>query len=79
MAVYIHKDPTVWQRQLAGERIHKVERIECVVLDRALVDAMVERLDRRLSIDLSVTDGELFVNVGGETLTGTLSSLSLAT
>lgn len=77
VVVYTHKDPAVWQRQLAGERIHKVERIRCVVLDRDLIAALVERLDRRLQLELSVTDGELFVNLGGATLTGTLQPLSL--
>ena len=78
VVVYTHKDPTVWMRQLAGERIHKVERIACYQLDRGLVDELVARLDRRLSFELSVTDGELFVNVGGATLTGSLVPLSLA-
>lgn len=79
VVVYTHKDPTVWLRQLAGERIHKVERIECYALDRELVLALVERLDRRLSFELSVTDGELFVNLAGTTLTGTVQRLTLGT
>ncbi|GAB1343624.1 YaeQ family protein [Gemmatimonas sp.] len=77
VAVYTHKEPSVWVRQLAGERIHKVDQIECYVLDRDLVEALVERLDRRLSFDLSVTDGELFVNLGGSTLTGSIHRLPL--
>ena len=77
VAVYTHKEPSVWVRQLAGERIHKVDQIECYVLDRDLVEALVERLDRRLSFDLSVTDGELFVNLGNTTLTGSIHRLPL--
>jgi uncharacterized protein YaeQ len=77
VAVYTHKEPSVWVRQLAGERIHKVDQIECYVLDRDLVEALVERLDRRLSFDLSVTDGELFVNLGSTTLTGSVERLPL--
>jgi uncharacterized protein YaeQ len=77
VVIYTHKDPTVWLRQIAGERIHKVEKIECYVLERALTDAMVECLDRRLSFELSVTDGELFLNVGGTTLTGSLQRTQL--
>lgn len=77
VAVYTHKEPSVWVRQLAGERIHKVDQIECYVLDRDLVEALVERLDRRLSFDLSVTDGELFVNLGNTTLTGSVERLPL--
>lgn len=77
VAVYTHKDPTVWQRQIAGERIHKVDRIECYVLDRELVDALVERLDRRMTFQLSVTEGELFLDLGKTTLTGSVQRVPL--
>jgi uncharacterized protein YaeQ len=78
VVVYTHRDPTAWLRQLAGERIHKVDQIECYVLDRELIAELVERLDRRLKFELSVTDGTLFVNVGTATLTGTVERISLA-
>lgn len=78
VVVYTHRDPMVWLRQLAGERIHKVDQIECYVLDREFVDAMVGVLDRRFSCDVSVTDGELFVNVGAATISGSVTRLSLA-
>jgi uncharacterized protein YaeQ len=78
VVVYTHRDPTAWLRQLAGERIHKVDQIECYVLDRDLIAELVERLDRRLRFDLSVTDGTLFVNVGTSTLTGTVERIALA-
>lgn len=77
VAVYTHKEPLVWLRQIAGERIHKVEQIECYVLDRDFVDALVERLDRRLSFDLSVTDGELFVNLANTTITSSIHRVPL--
>ena len=77
VVVYTHKDPTVWLRQIAGERIHKVDQIECYVFERELTDAIVEQLDRRLSFELSVTDGELFLNLAGNTLTGTLQRTAL--
>ena len=77
VVVYTHKDPTVWLRQIAGERIHKVERIECWMLDRDMVDELVARLDRRLSIELSITDGELFLNVAGTTIAGSMQRLAL--
>lgn len=77
VVVYTHREPTGWLRQLEGQKIHKVEKIEAWAIDRALIDAMVERLDRRLSFELSVTDGTIYVNVGGATLTGTLDRLTL--
>jgi uncharacterized protein YaeQ len=76
--VYTHREPSSWLRQLAGERIHKVDQIECYVLDRELIAELVERLDRRLSFDLSVTDGTLFLDVGGATLSGTVQRIPLA-
>ncbi len=77
VVVYTHKDPTVWLRQIAGERIHKMERIECWMFDRDMVDELVARLDRRLSIELSITDGELFLNVAGTTIAGSMQRLTL--
>jgi uncharacterized protein YaeQ len=77
VVVYTHREPSAWLRQLEGQKIHKVEKIEAWAIDRALIDAMVERLDRRLSFELSVADGTIYVNVGGATLTGTLERLTL--
>jgi uncharacterized protein YaeQ len=70
VAVYTHRDPSTLQRALAGERIHRAESLELYAVDRELVAALAERLDRRMSIGLSVTDRHLFVTVGGETLSG---------
>jgi uncharacterized protein YaeQ len=70
VAVYTHRDPSTLQRALAGERIHRAESLELYAVDRELVAALAERLDRRMSIGLSVTDRHLFVTVGRETLSG---------
>lgn len=78
VVIYTHKDPRQLVRQLAGERVHRKESIEIVALDRALIGQMVERLDRRMTLELSVTDGQLYVNVGGDTLDGTLERIALA-
>ena len=77
VVVYTHRDPFGWLRQLEGQKIHKAEQIEAWAIDRALIDAMVEHLDRRLRFELSVTDGTLYVNIGGATLTGTLERITL--
>ena len=78
VALYTHRDPSVWLRQLAGERIHKVEQIAAFVFDRELIDDVVARLDRRMSLEVSVTDGTLFINHNGTTITGQVTPLSLA-
>lgn len=70
MAIYTHHDPRLLLRQYAGERIHRADQVELYAIDRELLAELAERLDRRMSIDLSVTDGHLWVTLGGDTLSG---------
>ena len=70
VVVYVHWDPAQWLRALAGVRIHRGDVLELYAIDRRLVGALVARLDRRMSFALSVTDRELTVSIGAETLTG---------
>ena len=72
MVIYTHRDPASLRRQWEGEKIHRAEQIALYALDRALVDALVLVLDRRMRLELSVTDGTIFVNVAGTTLSGVL-------
>jgi uncharacterized protein YaeQ len=78
VAVYTHRDPSTLQRTLAGERIHRVEALELHAVDRDLLAALAERLDRRMTLGLSVNDRHLYVTVGGETLSGEVVRFGLA-
>ena len=78
VAVYTHKDPAQLLRPLDGERIHRAEALELYALGRDLVAALVERLERRMALGLSITDRHLYVTIGGETLTGSVSRLAVA-
>ena len=78
VAVYTHRDPGQLVRQLAGERIHRSDALELYGVDRDLVAALVARLDRRMRLDLSVTDRHLFVGIAGETLSGAVERHRLA-
>src|SRR5918994_7859398 len=66
VAVYTHKEPTQFLKQLAGEKIHRPEALELYAIDRALITALVARLERRVAFSLSVTDRELYVSIGAE-------------
>jgi uncharacterized protein YaeQ len=68
VAVYMHKDPAPVLRALAEERIHRAGEIEVYAFERGFIAALVSRLERRMELDLSVTDRHLFLSVGGETL-----------
>ena len=70
VVVYTHKDPAQFVRQLAGERIHRIEALELYSIDRRLITALAERLDRRMAFGLSITDRDLYISIGSDTLTG---------
>jgi uncharacterized protein YaeQ len=72
VAVYTHKDPARLLAQLTGERIHKADRLELYALDRALIGDLVARLDRRTSFDLTITERQLYLTIGGASLEGTV-------
>ena len=78
VAVYTHKDPAQFLKQLAGHKIHRAEALELYAIDRALVGALVERLERRVAFSLSVTDRELYLSIGSEILTGAVVRLNRA-
>jgi len=79
VAVYTHKDPALLLAQLAGERIHRADALEIYSFSGDFLPAFVSRLARRTVFDLSVTDGHLFLNIDGTTLSGELTRHNLST
>jgi uncharacterized protein YaeQ len=75
VAVYTHKDPAQFLKQLAGERIHNAEALELHAVDRGLVAALAARLERRMAFSLSVTDRELYLSIGADNLAGAVVRL----
>jgi uncharacterized protein YaeQ len=77
VVVYTHKDPAPLLRQLAETRIHRAEALEIYAVDRALLAALSERLERRMVLELAVTDRHLFVTLGATVLSGVVTPLAL--
>jgi uncharacterized protein YaeQ len=77
VAVYTHKDPRLLLRAYEGQRIHRAETVELYAPDRALIDAIVGHLDRRVRVALTVADGHLFLDIGGRTASGALERIAL--
>jgi uncharacterized protein YaeQ len=77
VAVYTHKDPTQFLKQLSGERIHRADALELYAIDRKFVTEVVARLERRTAFSLSVTDRELYLSIGADNLTGRVVRLPL--
>jgi uncharacterized protein YaeQ len=75
VAVYCHKDPGPYLRELQGQKVHGSPKVHLYGLDRALVAGLAERLDRRQRWALSRVEGALYVEVGGDSLSGDLTPL----
>lgn len=77
VVVYCHKDPGQWLKQLADAKIHRAGTLELYSIDRALIAAMVTRLDRRMSFAVSISSRELFIAIGSDNLTGHVQPLKI--
>ncbi len=79
VAVYTHHDARRYWESLRGARIHRSEALELFGLDPGLVGGMVDRLERRMNLELTVTGGELYLTLGTIVLAGPVESHQLST
>lgn len=77
VVVYTHKDPALLRRQLEGEKLHRAEALELIAVDRQLVAEFARRLERRMQLELSVSDRQLYLSIGEATLSGALERIRL--
>ncbi len=68
VAVYTHRDVDQLLKQLAGKKIFRSEEIPVYALDHRFVEEFVSLVERRTSLAITVTEGQLYVTVGGQTL-----------
>ena len=78
VAVYVHRDLDQLLSRLTGERIHRAEALRICAVDRELLTALVERLERRMDFDLAVSDRTIYLSLGEDTLTGVVHERRLA-
>ncbi len=69
VAVYTHRDVRQLLAQLAGERIHRADQMRLRSFDRAIVEEIASLIDRRTSMAVSVSGGELMVSIGDRSIT----------
>ena len=70
VVVYTHRDPARLVTLLSGEKIHRAAQLELYGLGKTLIDGLVQRLDRRNSWEMSVTDRHVYVAVNGASVEG---------
>ena len=77
VALYTHKEARLLLRAYEGQRIHRAEHVEVYAMDPELLAALIGHLDRRTKWTLSVTDGQLFMDVGGASYSGSVQRVAL--
>lgn len=76
VVVYCHKDPTAWLRNLAAAGpIHAPERITLYRLPSDLIARLVALLERRSSLSITLSEDQLYIDIAGQSLSGTLETL----
>ena len=66
--VYTHRDPEKVIAAWAGKRIHQLDRITVQSFDPGFVDAAVSALERRTTMTVSRSDGQLYLDINGSSL-----------
>lgn len=77
VAIYCHKDAELLATKLRAEKIHRLEALELYAIDRTWLAELVKKLERRMQFSLMVTEGNLYLTVGEETLLCVVERLTL--
>jgi uncharacterized protein YaeQ len=77
VVVYTHKDPAPWIARLTGERIHRADSLELYALDREWLATLVQRLVRRMSFSLTVSEQTVYLSMGEETLSSVVQRIGI--
>lgn len=77
VVVYAHKDATQLAMRLGGERIHRLSELELYAMDFDWLPTLAERLQRRTTFTLTVSEQHLYLSLGEETLSGAIKRIPL--
>jgi len=72
VAVYTHRDPAKVSAVWAGKKIHQAEAIILRSFDLGFIDGAVAALERRNAVTLSITEGQLYLELNGTTLSSVM-------
>lgn len=72
VAVYTHRDPVKVAAPWAGKKIHNAKEIIFRSFDPGFIEETVTALERRNTVTLSVTEGQLYLELNGTTVTSAL-------
>jgi uncharacterized protein YaeQ len=71
-AVYTHRDVRKLLAQLATGGVHRLSDIPIYAFDRSFVDEVAGLIERRSQLSISITERELYIEIGGQTRASTI-------
>jgi uncharacterized protein YaeQ len=77
VAVFTYAPMVNLRREAMTRPIHKIEAIEVWRIEPSCLDAIEEKLDRNMSLEVLHNDGTLYVTINGAVIEGTLTRHSL--
>jgi uncharacterized protein YaeQ len=77
LVVFTQNDPRLLIREAGTREIHKADQIEVYALEPKFLNRLGEITDRNARWTLMRNDGELYITVGKETVSGTVSRHAL--
>jgi len=78
-AVYTHRDVRQLLSQLSGAKIHRAADIPIRAFDRVAIEEVAALIERRASLAISVSDGEVTVAIGERMFTLPMTEHRLST
>jgi uncharacterized protein YaeQ len=78
VAVYPHRDVEAWLERIRKEKIHRAAELAIHVIEGELLASLAAKLERRMKMDVSVADRNLYITVGEETLSAVVELRTLS-
>ena len=77
VTLFTHVELPLLLREASTRAIHRVEQIVVYRIEADFLDSFQQKLDKNCTFEIVRTDGQLYVTIAGETLSGTLTTCSL--
>lgn len=76
--IFTHHNPELLRKELANNHVHRKAQLKVFAVDGEFLDALGAALDERTSeLDLTITEGSLYVSARDTNTAGTLTSIEL--
>ena len=78
VVVVTHHDVKLLIDEITGKRVHRIDEIEVIAIEPSFLDRLAHHIgERGCAVEVTITEGELYVVAGGESITTTMRRVTL--